>query len=56
MDDLELNEDTNGVNMVTRSEVGASTSKVGKGYFLRESNRGNTLDGERSERANALYM
>ena len=33
MDDSELNEDTNGVNMETRSEVGASTSKVRKSYF-----------------------
>ena len=56
MDDSELNEDSNEVNMVTRSEVGASTSKIRKSYFPRQSNRGNTLDGERLERANALYM
>ena len=42
--------------MGTRSEVGASTSKVRKSYFPPQSERGNTLDGERSERANALYM
>ena len=56
MDDSELNEYTNGVNMETRSEVGASTSKVRKSYFPPQSKQGNTLDGERSERANALYM
>ena len=56
MDSSDLNEDTNGVNMVTRSEVGVSTSKTGKGYSLRGSNRRIYLDGERSERANALHM
>ena len=57
MDDSELNEDTNEVNMETRSEeVGASMSKVRKSYFPPQSKQGNTLDGERSERANTLYM
>ena len=49
---MELNEDTNGVNMETRSEVGASTSKVRKSYFSPQSEQRNTLDGERSE----MYM
>ena len=33
MDSSELNEDTNGVIRAARSEVGASTSKVGENYF-----------------------
>ena len=49
MDDSELNEDTNGVNMDTRPEVGASTTKVWKSYFPPQPKQGNTLDGERSE-------
>ena len=42
--------------MEMRPKVGAFTSKVRKSYFPPQSEQGNTLDGERPERANALYM
>ena len=50
-DSAKLHEDVNETK-VKRSAVGSSALS----HFLRQPDRGNTLDGERLERANASYI